>query len=69
MENKLTKLPTQLVPGPTPFASFREFFKLEAAGGVFLFGAAVLAMLLKFAAVGFLQQSADDTGAGSLWRT
>jgi len=40
-------LPNVIVPGPAPFASFREFFKLEAAGGVVLFGAAVLAMLLK----------------------
>jgi NhaA family Na+:H+ antiporter len=32
---------------PAPKASFREFFKLESTGGLLLFVAAVLAMLLK----------------------
>lgn len=40
-------LQNRLVPEPAPFATFREFFKLEAAGGILLFAAAVLAMVLK----------------------
>ena len=32
---------------PIPFATFREFFKLESTGGLLLFVAAVLAMVLK----------------------
>ncbi len=43
----MTNLQDKLAPGSAPFASFREFFKLEAAGGVLLFAAAVLAMVLK----------------------
>ena len=36
------------IQNPKPsFASFREFFKLESTGGILLFVAAVLAMLLK----------------------
>ena len=43
----MASLPSRLVPDSAPFASFREFFRLEAAGGVLLFVAAVAAMLLK----------------------
>lgn len=41
------KLVKRVVPGQAPFASFREFFRLEAAGGILLFVAAVFAMVLK----------------------
>ena len=34
-------------PLPAQLATFRQFFKLESSGGIFLFVAAVLAMVLK----------------------
>ncbi len=37
----------QLPPNNAPFASFREFFRLESTGGILLFVAAVLAMMFK----------------------
>lgn len=46
----------KIIPGPSPAASFREFFKLEAAGGFMLFGAAVLAMALKNSPVADIYQ-------------
>jgi len=47
-----------------PFAGFREFFKLESAGGLILFVAALLAMIVKkFPAGGLVCRCTDHANS------